>query len=236
MTKQHIFGKRLLSLLPKKETTYLFSHRTPTGDQVKRTPGHLWGKSMRRVCRVCNNGWMRDLEERTFPLLKGLIVGDNNLITADRHADLAARLSHMIMVASLARAEIDPVSDDERATFKANQLPPDHWEIWLCRADNPFEIGQFYYSDTFRTLLQTAEGTQETRGHATTFILGRLCVFVIGRKPSNLTQIRGLTMARIWPETGIGTDLGLTSSLPPNYVQRLAELTRRKLFPETFQN
>jgi hypothetical protein len=67
MTKQHVFGKRLLALLDEKTGSHLVVEHDPSGKITKKKEGHIWSKQMRRVCKTCNGGWMRALEESTFP-------------------------------------------------------------------------------------------------------------------------------------------------------------------------
>src|SRR5208337_5646496 len=114
MTKQHVFGKRLLSLLDGRLGTHLVIDRSPGSTETKKRDGNVWSKQLRRVCSDCNNGWMRRLEEDSFDLLSRLIIGETTIVSKERQTKLAARLARMIMVAYLSREDVDAITNDER--------------------------------------------------------------------------------------------------------------------------
>src|SRR5205807_9194528 len=64
MTKQHIFGKRLLKLLNGHLGTHLVIESLPNKPTfTKNKDGNVWSKQLRRVCQRCNGGGMRIIEE-----------------------------------------------------------------------------------------------------------------------------------------------------------------------------
>jgi hypothetical protein len=197
MTKQHVFSKRLLALLDEKTGSHLVVEHDPSGKITKKKEGHIWSKQMRRVCKTCNGGWMRALEESTFPLLKDLIGGET-LIQQSAHGPLSARLALIATVGGLAN-DVDAIGDDERRYFRDNVTPPLHWRIFLARADNPSNVGQFFNADAFYAS-KTSDAPHVNRrgGVVITFVLGKLCVHFL-TLPRNPNGYVGVHLAQLWP-------------------------------------
>jgi len=229
MTKQHIFGKRLLGLLDNPVGKHLFVERLESGTTVKQKDGNVWSKQLRRVCERCNVGWMRNLEERTFGLLSDLIQG-SSLIPISSQQFLAARLSQMAMTASLTIPNsLDAIDVKDRRHLKDCIEPPPHWVIFLCRADMPVEIGQYYNANIFGYQILRGRNPPETgKSYIATFVLGKLCVHLMSRAPPNYYGYRGVRLAQLWPTTGRDMDLGLSSLLDASGVHDLADSIRRQ--------
>jgi hypothetical protein len=232
MTKQHVFGKRLLALLNGRVGTHLTLDRSPDGTETKKRAGNVWSRQLRRVCSNCNNGWMRQLEESAYNVLSGLITGDITTIPKEYHGILAARLALMIMVASLSKDEADAISVEERENLRSHNLPPLDWQMFLCRSDCTIEEGQYYYSDSFIGESTDANNnTVSVMAHVTTFVLGKLCVHAISRSYGHLKGYSGINLAQVWPSAGGDIDIRATSILNPTKVFELSSVARRHGFP-----
>jgi hypothetical protein len=229
MTKQHIFGKRLMRLLNNPVGTHLFIERLETGTTIKEKDGNVWSKQLRRVCGSCNGGWMRKLEEKTFGSLTDLIRG-SNLIPVLSQQLLAARLSQMAMTASLTIPNsLDPIDLKDRRHLMGHLEPPPQWVIFLCRADMPVEIGQYYNANVFGyQVLQGRNPPKIGKSYIATFVLGKLCVHLMSRAPPNYHGYEGVRLAKLWPTTGRDIDLGLSSLLDAKGVHEIADSIRRQ--------
>src|ERR1700730_14150642 len=102
MTKQHVFGKRLLAFLDDRTEGHYFELDTTLLRRIttKKKSGNIWSRRLRRVCSNCNGGWMRQLEESSFSVLSGLMIGETLISAADIKV-LSARPAQMIMMADL---------------------------------------------------------------------------------------------------------------------------------------
>ncbi len=228
MTKQHVFGKRLLSLLDGRLGTHLVIDRSPGSTETKKRDGNVWSKQLRRVCSDCNNGWMRRLEEDSFDLLSRLIIGETTIVSKERQTKLAARLAQMIMVAYLSREEVDAITNDERVNLRTNLSPPADWKIFLCRSDNPVEIGQYYYSDALLGEAVNRDGRSITiMAHVTTFVLGKLCVHALSKVNHNFRGYTGVSLVRLWPLPEHDIDINQSSLLSPQKVVELSSIARK---------
>jgi hypothetical protein len=153
MTKQHVFGRRFLGLLDGRLGQHLAIERLPSGTTTKKREGNVWSKQVRKVCRGCNGGWMRELEESTFAMMSQLIAGRAH-ISRTECRQISARIAQMAMVASLdIPDEKQPISRHDMAYLRATGVPPPHWLIFLARVDVTVEVGQFYYGDAFNVLM-----------------------------------------------------------------------------------
>jgi hypothetical protein len=230
MTKQHIFGKRFLKLLDEKIGSHLVIESLPNTRVMKRKSGNVWSKQIRRVCRICNENWMRLLEEETHEILCRLIRGETK-IPLSSHRALAARFAQMVMVASLsAPSELDAISLQERHYLRVKKEAPPHWVILLARADVRFEVGQFYSSDAFRGIALKADNSAEiVKSLVVTFLLGKLCVQVMTRIPNYFIGYQDLNLAQIWPPLNIDINLEESSILDEAMVVHLAKAIRDHL-------
>ncbi len=233
MTKQHIFGKRLLTLLDGQFGTHLIIEQLPETERTIRTrSGNVWSKQLRRVCNNCNAGWMRLLEEKSYPVLKPLICGSTKIAVEDQRI-LAARIAHMVMVASLSvSVDLYAVSQQERDCLRLTGEPPPYWLILLARGDVPVELGQFYSSDAFRGQLSKADGSTEiVKNLVVTFLLGRLCIQVLTRVPHMFQGYTGTRLAQLWPlpnQDIQDIDLLQTSLLTQTQIALIAKAIREE--------
>jgi hypothetical protein len=86
---------------------------------------------------------------------------------------LAARVTLVIMVASLSKDEVDVISVTEREELRLRTLPPPDWQISLCRSDCTIEEGQYYYSDGFvGESIDVINNAVLLKAHVATFVGG----------------------------------------------------------------
>jgi hypothetical protein len=92
-SKEHVFAVWLLEELGFRNGPIRPSVVAPNGrDQVLVRDLTYDGFQAGRVCRVCNNGWMSQMEDDIKPILTGLIRGNISLKSLDRGAlELVAR-------------------------------------------------------------------------------------------------------------------------------------------------
>jgi hypothetical protein len=83
MTGEHLWPEWMHPYLPKLENPQKDEfYRVVRGKygpsethHSKPRPGHTYTKTIRVVCRTCNNGWMNGLEELTKPILIPMLQG-----------------------------------------------------------------------------------------------------------------------------------------------------------------
>jgi hypothetical protein len=230
MTKQHIFGKRLLRLLENHVGRHLVVERLPTTTTSKERDGNVWSRQVRKICLKCNNGWMEQLENETYGVLSNIILGNEFIVPDFFHNILAARLSLIAMAAALSMTgSIDTITETERRYLMTHQSPPAHWNIFLCRADIPFEIAQYYNANVFGYRILGGRNPPELgMSYIATFVMGKLCVHLMTRAPPGYNGYTGVRLLRLWPAPGGDLDLRIGSALDAVQVHELADSIRRR--------
>jgi len=72
-TAEHIFAQWFRSLLGAKTLSMFQATLTGERQRVRRPPVN--NLTMRRVCKLCNNGWMSDLEVAVEPIMRAIFQG-----------------------------------------------------------------------------------------------------------------------------------------------------------------
>jgi hypothetical protein len=116
ITKEHVWPEWTVDCLISKDITVHLDRKGNPHRQWK--PKDSIGITVNEVCRLCNNGWMRDLEETVRPFLCPMISSTSEIvITTDQLASLSMWAYKILLVADL----INPVSTRTipRANFEA---------------------------------------------------------------------------------------------------------------------
>src|SRR5829696_3903951 len=76
LTKEHILANWLRRYIPREKTSYS-QHRDSAcntkEETVRKLSGDPHSRSVKVVCRTCNNGWMAKLQEQAKPILLPLL-------------------------------------------------------------------------------------------------------------------------------------------------------------------
>jgi hypothetical protein len=98
----------------------------------KITDGHLGARTLFMVCRTCNTGWMKKLQDQSIPILKPLIRGEWSDFTREHQIIIS---NWMAMTATVVAMSYPTkgVSDEDRRYIAAQRRPPRNWGIWIGR-------------------------------------------------------------------------------------------------------
>lgn len=145
LTKQHLWAARLRDLVPTVENkTTLFglhpTHMTLNGQHVvviqthlrERARGNVATWQMRCVCKTCNGGWIKRVEDAAFPALKAMILGLPRVIEP---AEQRAVATWAGIVATMNERRFPPdqttvPTADRRYMWEHEELPPQTWRVW----------------------------------------------------------------------------------------------------------
>jgi len=218
-TKEHIYPKRWHKHLLRRSTTQnsvridIRYRDRIEGAIFKIPPLRDW--QPKAVCGACNNGWMRELEERLDPLMSRLINGRKASLSNTDVGDLAmwAIMKVMVVHHRVTRAS------QRREMRKKEKAPCDGWGMWIATYKRKAWKTEFI-STPFRVDPDFQfESGQLPRGWpansiATTQIIKKLLVHTVYCPHSRLAQdwrytpprIAGLggNLIKIWPPTGVG--------------------------------
>ena len=140
MSKQHIFPDRLRRVLPRTDTAHQlggWSRYTKRGKLVrseerrKNNQGSFANSRIRRVCKTCNNGWLKEMEEDCFPLVERLITGELEVLQRPEQRKIARVTTSIAMVGEWLHADFVYTTQAERENFKRTLEPPPHWYFFI---------------------------------------------------------------------------------------------------------
>jgi hypothetical protein len=98
-----------------------------------------------RVCRDCNHGWMREIQEDARPTLSSMFERDFLLLDRTQQEKLATWVCMSTMASDfLPRHEYSIVSNPkERKFLISKRAPPSHWRIWIAHCEAFSALGQW---------------------------------------------------------------------------------------------
>lgn len=220
LTREHIISRRYHRVIPRTTNTH---KRLRSVDELDRFTFHVGMRShdpidwqVRCVCgENCNNGWMRELEDKVEPQISSLIESKPVRLSPEQLSAIAVWGAMKSIVAEYE----DPVAASVHHThrkmlFRKQTLPTDSWAVWvgsLPRNDRT----PIYYATPFLVLdsdvltkRNTARATYYN-GCITTLVLGDFLIQVI-HAPKEFSLPRrwiyprfpsGGALRRIWPPT-----------------------------------
>ena len=180
---------------------------------------HEWGGedinvSAKCVCRICNNGWMANIEGRAQRMLKPMIMGRAVSLDAEDQAAVAAWVAlHALLFRYTEEPFVSP-EQDWLQNFRDHQLPPSTCYQWLAayQGDKTFHYAG-HTLDVRRYPDKPRRPDWETpNGIDVTFVIGHLIANIIWiriGKPGNLDPPG---FVRIWPTTD------MPGSWPPSVI------------------
>ncbi len=108
--------------------------RVDHGISTKRLGRSLVKDVERRVCAVCNNGWMSRLTETAKGALEPLLFGSPEAIDTADQILIAKWVAMTIMTVEIGQRYAG-VETAERHKFRTDEVVPHDWRIWLARYD-----------------------------------------------------------------------------------------------------
>jgi hypothetical protein len=173
---------------------------------VVRGKGDIHDWQVKCVDQACNNGWMRDLENKAKPILTPLIQGQPALLSQNDQRVVAG---WAVLKAIVGEYETGMISwsETDRGRMLRIQLPPaKDCDIWAAAIDPLEWKSQQWLCFGFPPFLRKAVAP-DFNSAATTQIIGKLFLHVLhgpllrlikrtGRVPGNHARA-----PRIWPMT-----------------------------------
>lgn len=218
-TREHVYPRRWHKhLLPRKAATNEIAIEIRYPNRLERAsfktpPMRDWQPKC--VCEGCNNGWMRQLEERLDPLMSRLIRAKKASLS---HADTAVLAMWAIMKVMVVHHRATQAKQ-RRTMFKQQKAPQDWWAIWIGtyarkKWKSEFISTPFRIDHDFKFSTGKRPRAWPPNAVAATQIIGRLYVHTVYCAHPNLAtrwkytppRVPALTgnLVKIWPPTGVG--------------------------------
>jgi hypothetical protein len=211
LTKEHVWADWLKGYIPKDMTDYsslsATVHETHAEFGHQKHGGDLRSRTLRVVCKSCNNGWMSQLQQRAKPYLLPLILGDVTAFDARAQEILSAWVAMFVMVAEHFDRYKVVSSQKERRFLWKNQKTPSNWKIWIGDFQKKNWKGLLArfcvpISSKKHRIKRMDNRLPRPNTQAVTFVVGRLYVHVV----SSVTDIfedwhlyRPDLLVQIWP-------------------------------------
>jgi hypothetical protein len=210
MSREHVIPQWVSRLLAKDPRGFRGPVRVGVwgrGNTLARTITHseVINMQTKRVCKVCNEGWMEQRLERPCQSVLGpLIAGEDRVLDPPSQALVAAWIAKTAMTARYAFTPIEPVEPDWLRLMYEHQRPPDTWHIWLGSyvGSRPLHLGHHDITVTFPDSdpESNSEAVVTPHGVLLTLAVGYAFLQVLGIKggaPQNPDRLPDLF--RIWP-------------------------------------
>lgn len=152
LTKQHIIPNRLRRLVPRVETDHTqHKMRVDVGGQIgtgggaailgpgtiQQHQGHVGNRRWRRVCRTCNEGWIRVAEEAAFPIITPFILGEKEgKMTRKDQDQVALMIAIMTVMADVDDPPTSGITQEERSFLFQERRPHPYWRLFIGRVSS----------------------------------------------------------------------------------------------------
>lgn len=148
--------------------------------EVKSRQGHTWTKTIRAVCRRCNNGWMSILESAVKPILTPLINTQPHYLTREAMHVLGQWIALKIMVGERNRPEEAVTPKEECAKFRSTLEIPSSFRIWIARCGvEGWDSGYIRRAATIGTSPIVIPHHRFKNIHSVAFGIGDIFVFAL---------------------------------------------------------
>lgn len=203
-----------LTPFPDSCTGFTQSHykQRPSGvsvPELRFREGSPLSRKYRVVCRKCNQGWMRqELEEKTAPLLKPMMLNSPRLLLRPDQQQLASWGVKMGMMFEYTSYNIT-TNPRQKHQFYRTLRPPDFTEVWLGRYTGGRD--RWVYQVASR-LITTDDNSMEQPDRFNTMTTTLLCSGVVmnltitdagtGPNPLHLGRYPvSRDLVRLWPQS-----------------------------------
>lgn len=218
MSKEHIWAEWLDPHLPPKLSDHRILHQVDYPDRaerrVEKRSGDIRSRKIRRVCEVCNNGWMSQIQNQTKEFLLPIIKGETRLLNRREQTLAASWCGMLVMIGEFLSPEGAGVSQEDRKYLHDTRRLPSHWRVWLGRAPrNPSIVHHHSLAQLVDQEFPDAVPGGEAKApntQTTTFCVGEAFFHVessslpVARFAIRRRRWRGLDakLIRLWPVKG----------------------------------
>jgi hypothetical protein len=241
LSKEHFWPLWLASFLPSQQENgnisefYSSEFKQPARLQRRsERQGAVNTKKVRVVCAPCNNEWMSDLENKTKPIILGLLSRSCTKLDNDAAAHVALWVAVKSIVSEhMNKSTALTTVRDRELLYKDREIP------------NYFRIFIGYHSSSTHAALQrhsttvsrTFAGPSPSLGpginrniQTTTFLVGSLCIYVPAARVNDF-DISILdpphNMAMLWPRPSTEIDLSAFPTLDLLNITRVSKTLDR---------
>jgi hypothetical protein len=170
--------------------------------------GALIQRQIRRVCKKCNPGWMRDIVNEAVPIVESIILGLNPSLGAAEQRALTLWITLACIMAEYTDEKSAGVSQIERTLLQMTKAPLPNWIIYVGRYRGKRWQPTGYRHHGFNGIELPGPGSfngpQVFYGQTSTYVLGTFAVFAFSATSPAMFEhmqetIKVTHLRRIWP-------------------------------------
>ena len=151
----------------------------------------------KRVCKVCNEGWMETwLERPVQPTLTSMLHGERTVLDVEARVHLAGWAAKVAMVAGYAQRPPEPVRQDWLPFMYDQHIPPPDWHVWTTGYEGATPA--LYERGTFTRLLPDGRPSGD-HGITMTLVVGYVAFKIVGIAGAAPDFLSRDHVSRLWP-------------------------------------
>jgi hypothetical protein len=234
LSKEHFWSAWMEELFPKEAAPAhheYFSARTKKTilvgqPRLTTRQGAAITKKLRVVCRDCNHGWMKALEEQARPILTPLIRGEPINLDLDQQRTLAEWITLKAMIAEHNVPADVVVPEEDRVKFFTDRAIPSYIHIWVISSQSEKWRARYIRHTATFSLPGTLPATTGKNTQTIAWGLGRLFLLVMmstatGVDLNNFIRIHPV-VPKLFPYSGNILPLPFLKSIDDASGDRLA--------------
>lgn len=147
--------------------------------------GHIYDWQVKCICETCNNGWMRELENKAIPVLTPLIKGERHSLTKNDQRIAAGWACLKAIIGEYESPHFASWSQKDHARLKKLRLPPSNDCVIVIGRFKRDRLPMHWLNLPMNFLWgkenwgRLGEPTTEFNSAATTQVIGELLIHVI---------------------------------------------------------
>lgn len=192
-TKEHLWPRWFARAVPQASvTSHIFTkvNSELTGSRLdvrhKTQSGNGASRTLKVVCKNCNEGWMKAIEDTAQPVLTPLLLGQRQELSPQAKAAVAEWVALKTFIGQYTLPDKIFLTAEDRAAFFQNRQLHNIWKIWLGhytgdKGNARFGVTHFKYHSSIDKQLNIPAGDNMMISN---FVGGALYISVLsGRHP-----------------------------------------------------
>lgn len=211
ISKEHFFGQWMkpffLDIKQHSQSAVEFRHAIGSDPVVLRTratrQGSIAARSVKRICILCNTGWMSRLQNLVKNSMLELIQGNSIELSEKEHLALVGWISCLVVNLEYTHPSTVAISEAERLGLYKSQLPPKSWRIYVGQHQSSDWEHRYEHTGICIDENVLTGSISKANNGLSVMTLGKLvlCVATGNDIAELLPEFDGRCFTQIWPDT-----------------------------------
>jgi hypothetical protein len=152
-------------------------------NEIKKIDGDPRSRKVRRVCLVCNGGWMRAQQDLAKPIALPMILGSKATLFRREQMTLAIWVLMTVMTSEHSDPEYAAIPQRHRDFLRVFQSPPDNWKIFFARYPKGM-TEPYLHHESSEIIFEGIPSDNALNTQATTYSVGHVYVHAVSSTQS----------------------------------------------------